>query len=403
MTTHQLDFLNIISDVLNGTNRFVGYDNAQDWQELYDISVKQSLIPLVYDKASAVKSFKNAEPTLETQWSYLSIQNVAKQINQTLLLNEVCAALSENNIPYIVLKGVSCRRYYDNPNFRPSGDEDVLIPNNEYRHADAILKNMGYKCLDDFSDEQSLGEREVRYIKSDLILEIHLNPFGKQNKRDSVLDDKFYDAFDHRQVIELDGSAYDCFDSTRQLKYLFAHFYHHFYDKGVGVRQMVDTLLCMEKEKDIDWQNVNTFLTEINMKKLFAAIINAGEKYFEMNLSFVPKYIRDESVNPDMLLDDMFEGGVFGFGDNAHASRLGGFSNLDLDGGTRLSIIFPNIQRLGYHYPNVFKYPFLYPFYLVCRWFNLLKKYAFNKNGRGLLIEARKIGKSRKEILEKYH
>ena len=60
------------------------------------------------------------------------------------------------------------------------------------------------------------------------------------------------------------------------------------------------------------------------MRKLFAAILNAGTDYLHLDLSMVPKGFVNKSVRPEILMEDMFTGGIYGFGEN-NDRKLAGF------------------------------------------------------------------------------
>lgn len=54
------------------------------------------------------------------------------------------------------------------------------------------------------------------------------------------------------------------------------------------------------------------------------------------------------------------------------------------------SRIFVPYRTLKYQYPTLKKRPFLYPFYMLKRWFNLLKK----ENRKNALLELKEITKT---------
>lgn len=56
---------------------------------------------------------------------------IRQQVVQSEKLACVCELLEPENIRYVILKGLSCRRYYPNPDARPSGDEDILALRNK--------------------------------------------------------------------------------------------------------------------------------------------------------------------------------------------------------------------------------------------------------------------------------
>lgn len=88
---------------------------------------------------------------------------IRQQVVQSEELASVCELLESEDIRYVVLKGVSCRRYYPNPDARPSGYEDILIDWRDYRKCDSLLKENGYICEDEFDPDKVQDEREAHY------------------------------------------------------------------------------------------------------------------------------------------------------------------------------------------------------------------------------------------------
>ena len=141
-----------------------------------------------------------------------------------------------------------------------------------------------------------------------------------------------------------EGHRFFVLEPTTQMIQLMSHFYKHFYGSGVGVRQMIDLILGTQKLSGrIDWKQFEKFLEESHMRKLFAAILNAGTDYLHLDLSMVPKGFVNKSVRPEILMEDMFTGGIYGFGEN-NDRKLAGFSAVAIDSGESKwkRILFPS-------------------------------------------------------------
>lgn len=71
------------------------------------------------------------------------------------------------------MKGIVCRNLYPNPDYRMSGDEDVLIPEEQFKLCHQVMLDYGMQPADPTQDIQS--EHEVPYGKpgSPIYIELH--------------------------------------------------------------------------------------------------------------------------------------------------------------------------------------------------------------------------------------
>ena len=306
----------------------------------------------------------------------------------------------------MILKGVSCHRYYPNPDARPSGDEDILIDWCDYRKCDNLLKENGYICEDEFDPDKVQDEREAHYRAANgtLYLEVHLNAIGRENQRQQRLKDSFDDALDHVVTVESEGHHFTVLEPTYQIMHLLSHFYRHLYESGVGIRQMLDVLLTVKAEADkIDWKIIEEFLRETQMRKIFAAVLNAGLKYFHMDLVCVPEKLWNRKVDPEPMLEDMIDVGIYGYGEKGERKLSSNFTlDIDTKHNNLLTIVFPPRQRLADRYPVLHKHPGRYLIYVVVRWLELLKEHGADEASRERLKASVETGKKRRNILEQY-
>lgn len=378
--------------------------NESDWTYLHKIADMQKLWPIVFDQTSDTPEYCSLSQELQNDWMNEAVSTVAYQTIQTEELASVCNLLKDEKIRYVVLKGISCRRYYPNPDFRPSGDEDILIDWRDYRKCDRLLKEQGYISEDEYDPDKVQDKREAHYRAKDgfLYLEVHFNAVGIENQRQQRLNAFFEDALEHSITVEYEGYNFSVLEPTYQLIHILSHFYRHLYESGVGIRQMLDVLLAA-KEKDVDWTLVEKILRKTQMKKIFAAVLNANEQYFKMNLECVPVSLRDDSVNPELMIEDMLNGGIYGFGEKGDRHLSENFTlEIDTEQNQWLRVLFPSQQRLADRYNVLYKHPERYLIYVVARWFALLKKHMYKKESREKLKSSVATGKKRRNILEQY-
>lgn len=379
--------------------------SIDSWQELHKAACMQKLWPLVFEEVAGSPEYAALPPEIQTLWMQEALASVSRQVRQSEELHKVCTAFCGKGIKYVILKGISCRRYYPNPDLRPSGDEDILIDWRDYKECDDLLKNMGYVCEENFGPDDVGDKREAHYESPDgaLCLEVHFNAIGKENERQRRLNNPFDDALSHTVTAEYENYTFAVLEPTYQIMHLLSHLYRHLFEAGVGVRQMIDVLLTIRAEnKNINWRLFADFLESTKTGKVFGAVLDAGERYFAMDLSEIPGFIRS-TADSALLLEDMLDGGIYGYGENGERKLLENFT-LDVDTGhsSAWQVIFPAMPRLSNRYPVLDKHPWLYPIFAVARWFELLFFHTLKRSSRENLKEQAAAGKKRKEMLEKY-
>lgn len=407
MNTQQRDFLKIISAALiNQPPDFLGYQLPENWKRLHKISSEQKLSPMIYDQLYRLPAFQRAPDSLQQKWMGEAVAAAGRQVIQTESFARVCEELTRRGIRYVVLKGISCRVWYAHPELRPSGDEDILIDPENLKVCHEVLRELHFTNEESINVPDIEEEQEITYLAQDgsLYLEVHLNAIGKENAMQKQLNEQFTNLLDKTEQITFEGHNFYVLEPTGQMIQLMSHFYKHLYGSGVGVRQMIDLLLGIQKLSDrIDWDKFGQFLKEHHMQKLFAAILNAGTDYLHLELENIPGTFIRKKVRPEALLDDMFAGGIYGFGEN-NDRKLSGFTAVEIDSGENKwkRILFPSRIRLGDRYPKLREKPYLYPYFVVKRWFELFLEYGSGKEKRELLKKRMSIAEKRKQVLNYY-
>jgi hypothetical protein len=118
-----------------------------DWADLYEISGKQGLTPLVHAGILAC----HLTPPGDIAASFVKYIRAAQlRADQAYdQLREIAGAFEAQKIDLIALKGVPFAfRYYPSPGLRRFGDIDILVQESQLDLAGDTLLRLGYKSLD---------------------------------------------------------------------------------------------------------------------------------------------------------------------------------------------------------------------------------------------------------------
>lgn len=277
------------------------------WESILNVAKKQNLFPFVYDVATGYSVFSDFDAAHPDNFMFATLAMTAQMQRTEAFLDLYQAFLSHNLVP-VVMKGIICRSLYgDRADFRPSGDEDILIEKQDYEKAAKILEACGYQKESD-PDKDMTVIQEVTFYSEDLVVELHLNPFGQDSAMREKMNDWFRDVFRSEETVNINGVLVRTMTPTDHFLFLVFHAFKHFTDGGFGVRMMLDILLFAERYEDrIDWSYVSRGLNDAGAAGFYADLVELGNMY--LGFSLAQRYA---SVCPAELLDDMFRMGIFG-------------------------------------------------------------------------------------------
>ena len=290
---------------------FIFISDGANWKFVFNIASNQNLLPLIYNAACKYPGFTEFDGAYP-EYMMTAMKLMGTQIQNTSDFLELYRAFLRAGIAPVVVKGIVCRSLYSElQDFRLSGDEDILIEKKDYESAVSVLSSCGYQTKDVADNSLSTVQEVTFYNKeTGLTIELHLNPFGESNRICSKMNTWFRDSFKNTETLEVDGVNLRVLSPTDNLLFLLFHAFKHFLSAGMGVRMVLDILLCMEKYQDcIDWTYVKTALEDVKAVSFTTDMIAVGNEYLGFDLSIEGL---DDSISPDELLDDMLRMGTFG-------------------------------------------------------------------------------------------
>ena len=305
---------------------------------------------------------------------------------------------AENGIHPRVLKGLICRSLYPNPDMRISCDEDLWITREDLPICDRILRSRGYQP--DLEDITPLLDtiQEATYSNHTLTLELHMDhPFGTDDSVRLKMNQIFKNSYNQTMCVSIQGQRIYTLSPTEHCLFLFTHLYKHFLYGGVGIRQILDLLLFLNRyENEIDFDRINS-----------AVILLEGETVLEIGRRYLGfSNLKSPRISPDTapLLEDLIESGCFG--NTSRFQRLAATfvaaDSIHKNTGKPqiLTLLFPSASRIYHNYPFLVKRPWLVPAAWVMRIFKFVKELLLSD--RKLAAKSIRRGKKRTEILKKY-
>ena len=384
---------------------------AEDWAALFQLAQAHHVLPMIFEAVYACPAAKRADAQLMLLAKRQTMQSVMMQAMKTGEFLALMKHLQAAGVTPCVVKGAVCRSLYPSPDHRISGDEDVLIPPEQFERCHEAMLAFGMQPADLAQD--ILSAHEVPYGKpgSPLYIELHKHLFPPENDAYGDFNRFFADAHAHTTQILVDGTPLTTLCPTDHFFYLICHAFKHFLHSGFGIRQVCDILLFADRyAREIDWTAVLENCRDIRAEQFVAALLKIGRKYlgFNPNAAGVPQAWQEIAVDEGPMLSDLLDSGVYG---GASMSRLHS-STLTLGavaadkrgkkaGGNVLRTLFPSRKALEGRYPFLRTRPWLLP----VAWLRRIMHYAGERRGPGTdnrAAESLRIGSERVELLRRY-
>lgn len=404
-------FLAVLKAALAGEKADPGRQiPPEEWQTLFHMAGEHNVLPLFYEAVYEAPSFREAGTALSAQLKSRVRQLVMLQTMRTDAFLALNGKFRAAGVTPLVVKGIVCRMLYPQPDHRPSGDEDVLIPADQLDACHRVMLEFGMHTT---LEESALSEAyEIPYRKegSPLYIELHKHLFPPESEAYGDLNRFFGGVFDRAVTEDIQGVPVSAMGYTDHLFYLICHAFKHFLHSGFGIRQVCDVILFANAYGSrIDWQRVLQNCRQIHGEKFAAAMFQIGSKYlvFDREKAAYPDAWRSIQVDEIPMLEDLLSAGVYG---GANMSRRHS-SNITLDAvaaqkkgkkarGAMVSSLFPPVGKLEGRYPYLRKHPYLLP----VAWLDRLRKYAkeTKQADNNNAAEAVRIGNQRVDLLRLY-
>ncbi len=295
-----------------------------------------------------------------------TIMALSRSEKKKYVLSEISRAFDELGIVYLPLKGSVICNYYPEAWMRSSCDIDVLIRKDDAQKAIKSLRGLEYKqrkstSIHDYSLFSPLGVH----------LELHFSLMQEDclEKANSLLEN----VWDYTTK----NSEYPFRKDLTSEMFVFYHVAHmakHFIKGGCGIRPFVD-LWIMQRKISFNLEVLENLLLKAELLEFYNSICEVVNVWFEN---------KPHSVVTLGIQGYILKGGVYGTTDNAKViSAATGESKAK-----RVSkLMFMSRENLAIIYPKLERYPILYPFYQVKRWFRVFNRGKRNKIKR--LVDTR--------------
>ena len=279
---------------------------VQDWPAVYDLALRQDVLPFVFDGYVRMYDGGMEVPAMpvadKKKWiaSVYRIETASKF--QWKKMREMASVMSAGDIRTYILKGYVVAECYPNPAHRRSSDIDCfLLPAvgkdfNAWEKGNRLMEEKGYKVRQAFYKNSS-------FRIPGLLIENHafLTPF-RGNKRLTE-----FECLLQRKLRADEGK--DEIGETGLYRppvlvsalFLVEHAFSHFLHEGLTLRHMTDWSMFLARHgKDMDMEDFDHAVDAFGFRRFYDAFLHVGD--------YVLGARETLSADERRMLDSVWEG-----------------------------------------------------------------------------------------------
>ena len=299
---------------------------CMDWQELYSFASKQAMLGVCFDGIERLgkeypEELKRNPIKRELLMNWMAKAQQIRRLNMNVngVAAKLYSMLKEDGLRCCILKGQGNALMYGNPYSRNPGDVDVWV--NASRE---VIMEYGRR---NFDLEDDIRYQHLETTMDGVPVELHFMPCVMNNPiYNARLQKWFWRNADLQcsNVVSLpDGIGEIAIPTTAfNVIYQLTHLYHHFFDEGIGMRQIVDYyyVVSMFNVDCVMFNSLQKELKHLGLWKFAGAVMYVLHVVLGLPEE---RMIRPMDVKRgELLLSEILNGGNFG----KHFTKYGHFT-----------------------------------------------------------------------------
>ena len=299
---------------------------GMDWQMLYSFASKQALLGLCFEGIERLGEKYPEEMRLNPigrellmAWMGKAQQIRRQNMKVNTVVGKLFSMLREDGLRCCILKGQGNALMYSNPYSRTPGDIDVWIDASRERIMEYAQKK--------FELEDDIRLQHLETSLDGVPVELHFFPCSMNNPIYHARLQKWFKRNADLQcsnVVTLpDGIGEIAIPTTAfNVIYQLTHLYHHFFDEGIGMRQIMDYYYVVNNDKLLVIKDtLQRELKHLGLWKFAKAVMYVLHE--ALGLPEEKMIVPMDEKRGKLLLAEILEGGNFG----RHFAKYGGFTH----------------------------------------------------------------------------
>ena len=299
---------------------------GMDWQMLYSFASKQALLGLCFEGIERLGEKYPEEMRLNPigrellmAWMGKAQQIRRQNMKVNTVVGKLFSMLREDGLRCCILKGQGNALMYSNPYSRTPGDIDVWVNASRERIMEYARKK--------YELENDIRLQHLETSLNGVPVELHFFPCSINNPIYHARLQKWFRRNADLQcsnVVSLPDGIGEIAIPTMAFNviYQLTHLYHHFFDEGIGMRQIIDYYYVVNNDELLAIKDtLQKELKHLGLRKFAGAVMYVQHE--TLGLSEEKMIAPMDEKRGKLLLAEIVNGGNFG----QHFTKYGGFTH----------------------------------------------------------------------------
>ncbi len=296
-----------------------------DWRQLYTFASRQALLGFCFDGIEKLTKEFSEElkqnpmgRDLLMTWMGAAQQIRRQNMKVNVVASKLYSMLREDGLRCCILKGQGNALMYPNPYSRTPGDIDVWV--------NASREEITEYAKRHFNLEDDIRFHHLETTMDGVPVELHFFPCSMNNPLYHARLQKWFRRNTDLQcshIVGLPDGAGDIAIPTTAFNvvYQLTHLYHHFFDEGIGMRQIIDYYYIVNNDELLVVRDtLQRELKHLGLWKFAGAVMYVLHE--ALGLSEEKMIAPMDEKRGKLLLAEILNGGNFG----KHFTKYGHFT-----------------------------------------------------------------------------
>ena len=287
-----------------------------DWEGLFLFMQQQALVGVGYLGIEKLKrDGVNVPKSLLLKWYALNEKIKSRNIYVNKHCVELTNMLKEDGFSSCILKGQGNTLAYPHPYVRTPGDIDIFVMKVEGQSVSKRRRTIMDYVSRSFS-KTKLRYQHIDYpIFADVEVEMHFIPTVRNNPIYNHRIQKWAESQmpqQCRHIVDLPDNigAISVPTTSFNIIYQMSHIMQHFFDEGIGLRQMMDYYFVLKNAEVMDKEALAMELKHLGMYKFAGAVMYVMQQVFDLEETLMIAPI--DARRGRTLMAEILKGGNFG-------------------------------------------------------------------------------------------
>lgn len=369
-------FISLLTSFLNSNKPEL--EEAPDWSYIYNLANIHNVLAIIAHEASLLPNELRPDGKIMSMFKQQLGYTIIEFDKRSKAKEFITKILDENNIEFILLKGAVLSDCYPVPEYRTSGDIDIVIRNDALEKCRTITDKLSEDGIITYSVTGHQYEISINYNGCNI--EIHTD----KDLHNSYFENIFALAEQNKNEYKL--------DDTLHLAYVICHIAKHFRHQGAGIRMFMDIDVLARRLSNNNDNAINDVIEickKSGYEKFANACLSICKVWFGTPVS-IDYDIRNDERLTALFENEVITAGTFG---NANMSDIDYYAKSGL-----MYYLFPSINQMRLRYKFLEKHSFLLPAAWIMRIFEGFFKR--NNNSISTVKTIIKPNKNTKEYIE---